>query len=225
MFSRSWLKPWQMTQGHPWEFHLLLLCLYNGFFFLLWKNLRYHPHTLHFFLPSLFLFFFLLPPPSPTNALTPTQKKKTWVHAHIADIHARTGLSQPSVTDMLMTLHSNKTNDFLCQISEDQAVLLSLLLPAISSTKTRWEINDLSECQCGVGLGLIHKHKAHSQKKGTPPPSVEWWCSVDLITHMQPRLNTCSSSPRPYFLLRRTSLLCYECKWVPHDSTCKVHRW
>lgn len=43
-------------------------------FFLLWKNLRYHPRTPQFFLPSLFLFF-LLPRPSRTNALTPTQNR------------------------------------------------------------------------------------------------------------------------------------------------------
>ena len=61
-----------------WEFHLLLLCLCNVFFFVVFfffftlEILRCHPHTLHFFLPSLFLFSFRFLLPSPTNALTPT---------------------------------------------------------------------------------------------------------------------------------------------------------
>lgn len=70
------------------------------------------------------------------------------------------------------------------------------------------EINDLSECQCGVSPGL--KHEAHRGKMGTPPPSVEWCCSVDLITHMQPQLNTCSSPSLPYCPLCKNKMF-YTC--------------
>lgn len=107
-------------------------------------------HTLCFFLTLCVL----LPLPSLTNALTPTQR-------------CTQVFTKPSAPDMLITLHSNKTNGFPRQISVDWIEPLSSLLLAISSAKARREINDLSECQCGVSLGLIHKHKARCQKKGT----------------------------------------------------------
>lgn len=190
-------------------------------FFSLRKNLMYHPHTLQFFLPSLFLFCFPLPLLLLTNALTPTQKKKSeCVHGHYTHIHRHT---------QVLTSHPQQICWWLCtQIKlttssvrslRDQAELLSSLLPAISSTKSRREINDLSECQCGVGLGLIHKHKAHSQKKGTPPLSVEWCCGVDVITHMQPQLNT--SRPFTYFQRWRR-----KCKfWVVLKVVSKALRY
>ena len=107
----------------------------------------------------------LLPLPSPLP------NKRTYTYALKKKEKKKHGLNRPSAADMLITLHSNKTNDFLRQTSVDQVELLPLLLAAISSTKTRREINDLSECQCGVGPGL--KHKAHRGKMGTPPLSVE----------------------------------------------------
>lgn len=197
MFSRSWLKPWQMTQGHHCEFHLLLLCLYNVVFFTQEKP---HVPPTHAAILSPLTLSLLLSPPSPlTDKCTYTHAKKSeCVHRHYIHIHRHT---------QVLTNHLQQICWWLCtQIKlttssvrslRDQVELLSWLLPAISSTKSRREINDLSECQCGVGLGLIHKHKAHSQKKGTPPPSVEWCCSVDVITHMQPQLNT--SRPFTYF--------------------------
>lgn len=142
---------------YPWlgEFHLLLLCLYNSFSL---QILRCHPHTLHFFLPSLILLFFLFPPRQMHLHL----RKKTWAHTDISHTQTYAGLNQPSAADMLITLHSNKTNDFLRQISVDQAELPSSLLPAISSTKTRREINYLSvSVWCWPG--------ADSQTQSTQP--------------------------------------------------------
>lgn len=66
----------------------------------------HHPHTLA--IPP--------PPPSLTNALPPTQKKKKLgARTGMASTHA--GPNQPSVTNMLMTLHSNESNDFQSQTS------------------------------------------------------------------------------------------------------------
>lgn len=223
MFSRSWLKPWQMTQGHPWEFHLLLLCLYNGFFSFTLEKPQVPPtHTLHFFLPSLFLFFFLLPPLA--DKCTYTHAKKTWVHAHIAETRA----------------HARVFANHLWQICWWLCPQIKLMTSYVRSQRTKWccyrcpspqypapKPDERSMIYQSVSVvlawGWFTNTKHTDQKKGTPPPSVEWWCSVDLITHMQPQLNTCSSSPRLYFLLWRKSLFS-RILWVQGSATwCHVH--
>lgn len=106
-----------------WEFHLLLLCWCNVLLFSL-QILRCHPHMLHFFLPS-------FPFCSSSSSLSPPQqmhlhlrKENLSAHGHHtfarADTQTHTGLNQPSAAIMLITSHSNMTNDFLRQISVDR---------------------------------------------------------------------------------------------------------
>lgn len=162
-------------------------------------------HTLHFFLPSLFLFF-LFPLPSPTNALTPTQRRTRVLTNHLRQICWSFCAWIKLMTSCVSSQWTERSR-------------LPLLLTEISSTKIRREINDLSACQRGVSLGLIHKHKAQCQKKETPPPSVEWWRSMDLITHMQSQLNTCSGSQLPYCLCSKSSGMNTACKQKYVDTS------
>lgn len=170
------------------KFYLLLLCVHNGFH----SRSSGATHT-HYIFSSPHSFCSLFSLPSPTNKVTPTQKY-VWTHALTHKrAHTHSDSNWPSAAATLIALHSNKTDDFPRQISVGRTELLALPLPAISSTNTRLEINDLSVCQSGVGLGLIQAHKAHSQERGTPPLSVERWCNTALIRHMHPhtQLNTC----------------------------------
>lgn len=146
-----------------------------------------------------------LSPSSPTNALTPTQIK-AWVHADITHkhTHTHTALNQPSAADMLITLHSNKTNDFLRQISVDQVELLIIAPPLQYPTPEPDERSMIYQsvsavCRPGTGSRTNTKrnttHTKHTARRRELHLRVR---SVDLITHMQPQLNTCSTSPLLY---------------------------
>lgn len=94
------------------------------------------------------------------------------INAHAKGTHTQTSHTQVLTNDRQQIcwslFHSNAANDFPCRTAVDPRLCCcccsSLQYPA---PRPRREINDLSECQCGVGgLRLVHKHKAH----GTPTP-------------------------------------------------------
>lgn len=154
-----------MTQGHCGEFHLLLLCLCNVFFFFTQEKPHVPPTHAAILSPLT-----LSPPSSPPwqMHLRPRKKRKKSARAQTWQTH--TGPNQPSVTNMLMTLHSNKSNDFQSQTSEGASGAAIIAPPPRNiqqhgkqQTRDQWFI------RVSVVLlapRLIHKHKAHSQKKG-----------------------------------------------------------
>lgn len=151
-------------------------------FFLLWKNLRYHPHMPHFFLPSLFLFF-LLPHPSRTNALTPTQnkkKKKTWAsaygrHTDQPEIlrHRHVHSNQSSYSHVWSMRSRHRCCCCCCR---------RLQYPEPNQRRDQWFIS-VSACR---QPGADSQTQKARQGQKAPPPHVEPCCSVELITHTLP---------------------------------------
>lgn len=126
MFSRSWLKPWQITQGHHCEFHLLLLCLYNVVFFT--QEKPHVPPTHAAILSPLTL---LLSPLSPlTDKCTYTHAKKSeCVHRHYTHIHRHT---------QVLTNHLQQICWWLCT---------QIRLPVSDLWGTKWSCYHCSSLQ------------------------------------------------------------------------------
>lgn len=141
-------KTLQMTQGHLCKFHLLLLCLYNGFLSTVKEPQVPPTHTPQIFLPSLFLLF-LLPRPSRTNALTTYAEQNA--RAGVRTSHPPTGDLK---TDTLMTLHLNQSSF----PTSDLGGAAIVAAPCNIQSQTKGEINDLSECQCAGGWFTNTRH-------------------------------------------------------------------
>lgn len=139
-------------------------------FFLLWENLRYHPHTRHnSFSPHSCCSSSSLAPPGQ-------------MHSHLRRAKCdsvRTDITHPPTgdlkTDTLMTLHSNQSSF----PTSDLGGAAIVAAPCNIQSQTKGEINDLSGCQCAGGWFT----NTHGQEERTPPPHVKPCCSVDLITH------------------------------------------
>lgn len=171
-----------MTQGHCGEFHLLLLCLCHVFF----SFTQEKPHVPPTHAAILSPLTLSAPSSRPWQMHLRLRKKKKSKRVHRpwqthTDTH--TGPNQPSVTNMLMTLHSNKSNDFQSQTSEGPSGAAIVAPPRNiqhrkQQTRDQWFIR-VSAVVLARGWFTNTKHTARREE--TPPPSVEWCGAVDLI--------------------------------------------
>lgn len=154
---------------HLSKFHLFVCTMA---FFLLWKNLRYHPHIHATILSPLTLS--ALPPPSPLMHLHLRRVKRQRVRTGIPPTNRRA--EDRHVDDFALKskffprVWSQRSRHCCC----------SLQYPEPKQRRDQWFISE------SLRRRLIHKHKAHGQEERTPPPHVKPCCSVDLITRTLP---------------------------------------
>lgn len=171
-FSMSWLQPCSWHKGfnvsnwmYPWLENFIFCCFVCIMVF--HSRSSGATHTLHFFLTL----SVLLPLPSLTNALTPTQR-----------------------CTQVFTNH-------LQQICWSLCTQIKLMASCVRSQRTEWSSYHCSSLQYPAPKpderSMIYQsvsvvlawgwftNTKHTARRTPPPPSVVWWCSMALIMQSQ----------------------------------------